>query len=308
MTDAPATAAQGRWPLVEGALVLAVALWALGFQLWLPSTHVAEADYQAVAQVLAAEAQPGDVVLLHPWWTERARLFVPEGLPVVGHLFSDGDDLVQHPRVWVLDQPRLPRNGEGSFWARFLPSRTEVGSERRFGNLSLRLFTNGRSRPLVFSAKALLPQLHVYLENPDGSRQECPWTGNAHRCPNGKYVAAEWHEVHFEPRPCLRFDAPGGPTRLVVELPPVPAADEVVLHTGYTWERASYVQGVTASEVGLEVNGRTTTVTLPPGVEARFSTQQTAVPEGAQVRAWLQSANPTARETCLELYGYGRRP
>jgi protein phosphatase len=36
----------------------------LGFQLWLPSTHVAESDYQAVAQTLSNEQQPGDVVLL----------------------------------------------------------------------------------------------------------------------------------------------------------------------------------------------------------------------------------------------------
>ena len=35
--------------------------------------------------LLAAERQPGDVVLLAPWWTERARIFVPEGLPVVGY-------------------------------------------------------------------------------------------------------------------------------------------------------------------------------------------------------------------------------
>lgn len=309
MTEQAPTQPEGRWPLVEGAVVLAVAVWALGFQLWLPSTHVDEADYQAVAKVLAAEAQPGDVVLLHPWWTERARIYVPEGLPVVGHLFSDGDDLVQHPHVWVLAQPRQPRSDEGSFEARFLPSRTEVGAARSFGNLSLRLFTNGRHRPLVFSARALLPQLKVYLEGPDGARQDCPWDGaNAHRCPSGRVVQAEWHEVHFEPRPCLRFDAPGGATKLVVELPPVPAADEAVLHTGYTWERGSFIQGVSASTVVLEVNGQATAVALPPGLETRQTVQQLNVPAGARVRAWIQADNPTARETCLEVYGYGRAP
>lgn len=308
MSDGAAHTPEGRWPLVEGALVLAVALWALGFQLWLPSTHVAEADYQAVAQVLAKEAQPGDVVLLHPWWTERARIYVPEGLPVVGHLHSDGEDLTPHPRIWVLSEPHLPRADEGGFDKKFLPSRTKVGEARDFGNLRLTLFTNGRFRPLIFSAKALLPQLSVYLEGPDGARQSCPWTGNGHRCPNGKVVAAEWHDVHFEPRPCLRFDPPGGPTKLVVELPPVPAAEEVVLHTGYTWERASWVQGVTGSEVGLEVNGKVAPLSVPAGVEARWTVQQQGVPAGAKVRAWVQAANPNGRELCLEVYGYGRAP
>ncbi|MEW6431410.1 MAG: hypothetical protein AB1730_07850 [Myxococcota bacterium] len=311
MTEAAATPAaeqKARWPLVEGAVVLVTALWALGFQLWLPSTHVEEADYQAVAQALAAEAQPGDVVLLHPWWTERARIYVPEGLPVVGHLFSDGDDLTSHPRIWVLDQPRLPRGDEAGFEAKFLPSRAEVGSPRRFGNLTLRLFTNGRYRPSVFSARALLPQLSVYLEGPDGARQACPWTGAQHRCPNNKVVSAEWHEVHFEPRPCLRFDAPGGETKLVVELPPQAAADEVVLRTGYTWERGAYKDGVSATDVGLEVDGRVVPLTLPPGFEGSMSARATAVPAGAKVRAWIRAANPNARELCLELDGYGRAP
>ena len=74
-------------------MVLVVAIVCLGFQLWVPSTHVAEADYQAMANVLAAERQPGDVVLLAPWWTERARIHVPEGLPVVGFQGSDGEAL-----------------------------------------------------------------------------------------------------------------------------------------------------------------------------------------------------------------------
>jgi len=310
VSDAAATptAAKGRWPLVEGAVVLAVALWALGFQLWLPSTHVEESDYQAVAKVLAAEAQAGDVVLLHPWWTERARLYMPDGLPVVGFLDSDGADLTRHPRIWVLDEPRLPRSDEAGFDAKFLPARSESGPARTFGNLVLRLFTNGRHKPLVFSARALLPQLHVYLEGPGGQRQDCPWTGAVHRCPNGKVVAAEWHEVHFQPRECLRFDAPGGPTKLVVELPPQPAADEVVLHTGYTWERGSYKDGVTATDVWLEVNGKSSPLTLPPGLETLQTAQQLAVPAGAPIRAWVQSANPNARELCLEIYGYGRAP
>ena len=259
--------------------------------------------------MLSAEAQPGDVVLLHPWWTERARIYVPEGLPVVGHQFSDGDDLPAAPaRVGARSTAAAPRRrGRLRAGASRRPAPSWAASAAS-ATCRCACITNGRHRPLVFSAKALLPSLQVYLEGPDGTRQACPWTGTAHRCPNGKVVSAEWHEVHFEPRPCLRFDAPGGPTKLVVELPPVPAADEVVLHTGYTWERGAFVQGVTASEVGLEVNGRTTTVTLPPGAETRYTTQQLAVPEGARVRAWLQSANPNARELCLEVYGYGRAP
>lgn len=303
MTGAPTTA---RWPLAEGAVLLAVALACTAFQLWLPTTHVAEADYQQLAQVLLQEAKPGDVVLLYPWWTERARLYVPDGLTVVGFQGSNGDALEQYQRVWVLAEPDLPRSDVGDFMKVFGPRRTELGAERRFGHLSLRLFANGRYRPLTFSARELLAQSQVYLEGPDGAKTPCAWNGTAHTCPGGRVVQPEWHEVHFQPRRCLRFDAPGGPTKLVLELPPVPASDTVVLSTGYTWERGSYKEGVTASDVGLEVDGIVTPLTLPTGVETLQRIERANVPAGARVRAFLKSANPTARETCLELYGYGR--
>jgi hypothetical protein len=113
----------------EGSILVAVAVLAIGFQLWLPTTHVAETDYQAVASVLASEQQPGDVVLLVPWWTERARIFMPDGLPVVGYIGSDSDALERHPRIWVLSEPHLPRAGIGAFEDVFLPQRTEVGAK-----------------------------------------------------------------------------------------------------------------------------------------------------------------------------------
>ena len=76
MSPVPKTA------LAEGLVIAVVAVACLVFQIWLPTTHVSEADYQAVAQVLGAEAQPGDVVLLSPWWTERALIYLPESVPV----------------------------------------------------------------------------------------------------------------------------------------------------------------------------------------------------------------------------------
>ncbi len=300
---------EGRWALAEGAALFLVALGALAFQLWIPGTHVAEADYRAVASVLEQEAQPGDVVLLFPWWTERARIDMPSRIPVVGYQGSDGDDLLHHPRIWLLSEPRLPGSKEGAFETAFSPGRAPVGSERRFGNLSLRAYTNGRYRPLAFSAMAGLGGAQVYLEEPGGARRACAWNGRAHQCPNGKSVAVEWHEVHFRPLRCLRLDAPGGATRLVMELPPVPAADSVVVEAGYIGERAADQRGsVTDSQLTLEVNGSPTGLLLPAGVERVHRLDHPAVPAGATVRLSLQSDNAQGREVCAVLDGFTRTP
>lgn len=290
--------------LIEGAVLAAVGVACLAFQLWLPSTQVAEADYQAVARVLEAERQPGDVVLLAPWWTERARIYVPSGLPVVGYLRSDGDHLKRHPRIWVLSQPRLPNAQLGDFERAFLPGRTALGEARQFGNLTLRLYQNGRARPVGFEASAELPRAQVYLEQPDGSRQPCPWNGAGHRCPNGRVVAREWHEVRFQPLDCVRLDAPGGPTRVVVEFDAVPGPLTLGLEGGYIWEYAAHQS--TSSTLGLEVNGVTHALDLPNAVEKlhRLEVRE----GGGKVRLWLSSPSAASRHVCATLTGYGGAP
>lgn len=297
---------EAKWARAEGLVVAAVALLALGFQLWLPSTHVPESDYTAVAQVLSTERQPGDVVLLAPWWTERARIFVPEGLPVVGYQGSDGDSLERSPRIWVLAQPSQPRAGMAAFESAFLPSRTQVGGERQFGKLSLRLFQNGRHRPVVFDATNALAQAQVYLETPDGNRQPCPLSGNGFRCPNGKTVTRELREAHFSPQSCVKVEAPGGATRVVVEFT-TPAAETSSLSAGYIWEYGS-CRDCTPSTVWLEVNGQSQSIELAAGDERMHRLEGPALPEGAKVRLAMMSQNPNSRVVCLVMTGNGRAP
>lgn len=300
----PASLQLGR---AEGLALLAVGLFALGFQLWLPSTHVDEADYAAVAKVLEAERQPGDVVLLAPWWTERARIFVPEGLPVVGYQGSDADGLERHPRIWVLSQPRQPRSGMGAFETAFNPGRTKVGEARVFGNLHLTLYQNGRARPVVLEAHAALASAHVYLEDANGQRNACEWNGTGHRCANRKTVAREWHEVHFAPFQCVRMDAPGGPIRQVVEFV-APGAGVLSVRAGYPWEWAAYKDGVTSSTLSVEIDGRATALELPAGVEAVHRLEAGAVQPGSRIRVALQADNPNARVVCVEATVFGGAP
>ncbi len=284
----------------EALVLVAVGSFALFFQLWLPTTHVADADYAAAAQVLSTERQPGDVVLLAPWWTERARIHVPEGLPVVGYQGSDADSLERHPRIWVLSEPRLPRAGMSAFAETFNRGRTPVGSERVFGNLHLQLYSNGRHRPVVLEAADALANAQVYLEGPDGQRQPCA----ANRCANGKTVAREWHEVHFAPYQCLRMDAPGGAVRQVVELT-APAGGSLTVQAGYPWEWAAYKDGVTSSTFSVEVDGRVAAYELPAGVEQMHRFEVGSVNAGSRVRLMLQSQNPNARVVCVVATVFG---
>lgn len=268
-----------------------IALACAVFQLALPSREVAEADYRSVAAVLEAEGKPGDVVLLSPWWSERARLYLPERFPIVGYQGSDADPLELHPRIWVLAQPR---NG----------GRVD-GDARKFGNLALQLKPNPTYRAPSWDARAALASAAVFLETPDGARADCPWDGRAHRCPNGGQVAIEWHEIKFQPRRCIRFYPPGGAQKLVAEFSSVPAAGSVALRAGLTWDRGFFhMPELTRVELGVQINGAAaSSLAIPVGVEGLQRSDGPPIPADATVQVWARSANASHRDLCLELYG-----
>lgn len=295
-----------------GAIVIA-AIAALLFHWTLPSRLPTEEQYRSVSEVLGREARPGDALLLYPWWTERARLFAPSFVSVVGYLGSDRDPLTSSPRIWLLAQPRLPRADLSAFQRDFLPGRSPLGETRSFGNLQLALYRNDLYRPRIFSAVSALASARVYVENPGGVRAECLFDGSAHRCPGPERlrVAAEWHEVLFQPRYCLWMRPPGGASRLVAEFPELPVGDRLVLEAGIIWEYAAHIDSrLTPTRVAAEDAGtgdELLSVSIPVGAEGmkRAERPGSSLPRARGAKLWIQSDNPSMRDTCVELASEG---
>ncbi|MHB8878303.1 MAG: hypothetical protein ACYC8T_31795 [Myxococcaceae bacterium] len=302
-----------RLRLLELAALVLAALFALSFHARLPGRVAAEADYRRLGELLAAERAQGDVVLLFPWWTERARLFVPDGLPVVGYLGSDQDPLTPHPRIWVVSQPRLPGSSPDAFEQAFLPGRSPLGAPRALGNLTLTLYRNDRHREVLFSAAEAFASARVYLERPGGGRTDCAFDGRQHRCPGGGglHVGPEWHELKYVPRRCLWLHPPGGASRLVAEFPLVPAGSRLSLEGGVIWEHAyRHDPAVTVTRIGVDQVGTGRTLlelSLPPGLEGlqRSAAASSTLPAPLAVKLWVQSDNADGRETCVDLFSLG---
>jgi hypothetical protein len=292
-----------RW--VELGLMLLAALFAIGFHLRLPSLLPSEDDYRRMAETVAREAAPGDAVLLHPWWIERSRLFIPESIPVVSYLDDEGDPLEEHPRIWVLAQPDLPEAPNGRFERAFSPHRLKVGETRHFGRLELSLYKNQRYRQVLYSAADALGAAHAYIEQPDGQRADCSWDGQAFRCPVGRdlRVAAEWHEMLYRPARCLWMHPPGGATRLVVELPPAPPG-RLRLESGIAWEQAwkheANLTPVVTTVENVQGGQPLARLELPPGREG-FQVAEVTLPEPASLKVSTQSANESQRDSCVRL-------
>jgi len=300
-----------RWS--ELGLLVAVGALALAFQLSVPRRLPAEEDYRNALAYVADHRAMGDVVLLHPWWTERARLFAPEDLPVVGYEGSDGDDLTRFARIWLVSQPELPGSRNGRFERAFAKGRTAAGEPRKFGKIWVQPYLNGRHAPLLFSLAEAIPTARVHLESRSGERVDCPWDGRAHVCPGGPSVADEWHEIRFEPRRCVWMPPPSGQRRLVVELPAVPPADRLSLEGGLVWDRGFFHSPqLTATWMDLRAPGAPSAelaLVVPAGVEGVQRAQgpgRAAGPRPLELSVWAQ--NPELRDLCVDLFAYGEAP
>ncbi|ADO74036.1 conserved uncharacterized protein [Stigmatella aurantiaca DW4/3-1] len=298
--------------MLELGGLLLVALLCLVFQLRLPGRLPTEADHRAVREHLQAQLRPGDAVLLFPWWTERARLYLPPEVPVYGYWGSDRDDLRAHPRIWVLGQPELPRANEAGFREAFLPGRTVAGDTLQAGTLTLTPYTNGRYRPLRWSATQAFASARVYLESPDGPRQPCPFNGQAYRCPGPPYLymAPEWHELLYEPRRCLWMHPPGGAGRLVAEFDGVPGGTGLRLEGGILTEfavRKSPSLSTTLMGVDdAQSRERLLEIALPPGLVGVQRAERTLPPgEPRTVKVWTQATNAESRQVCLDVFALG---
>jgi len=288
------------------ALVI-VALLGLGFQLQLPRAFPTDADYRAVAGALAAARAPGDVVLLHPWWTERARLFVPPEIPVVGYLGDTRDDLLAHPRIWVLANERLPRTPDADFRRNFLPDRTPAGPSQQFGPLTLTPYRNGRARRVILSAVDALDRLEVSVEGPGGApAQPCQHNGARVQCPFDATVNVAWHEVLYQPVRCLFVIPPGGGRTLSLRLPDAPAADGLLLEAGIIWEHA-WLPGRADVQLQLESPAGNLHLRIPGGHEGLFRGETPSVAAGPWTLR-VTTANTQDRLVCIRLRALGGPP
>ena len=287
-------------------LLVLVALFGLGFQLQLPRAFPSEADYRAAAETLAREKSPGDVVLLHPWWTERARLFLPPDLPVVGYLGDTSDDLVAHPRIWVLANRELPRTPEADFRRGFLPDRTELAGPHRFGPLTLTPYRNGRARTVLLSSVDAFDRMEISVETPGGAPMPCQRSGRRVVCPFDASAEVAWHEVLYQPVRCLFLTPPGGGRTLTVRVPEAPANETTLLEAGITWEHA-WLPGRADVQLHLETAAGGLHLRIPGGHEGFVRGE--GPPSGPGPWALhVTTANPQDRQICIRLRALGGSP
>lgn len=160
--------ATGRlWrPLVLGSLLFLLALQAYALADYYPSRHLRD-DYQSIAAILAAQAQPGDAILLHPdedwpdflfyyrgdrpWYrvSIRQRITPQRAEAVLAPL------LAQHDALWVVLRREASRNDPEGNVRDWLEQHAREIAAYNFGDRRLLAYTRLSER----SGAQLAPDL-----------------------------------------------------------------------------------------------------------------------------------------------------
>jgi hypothetical protein len=218
--------------VVLGALVLGV--HGILFHARLPARLPSTEDWSATARFLSGAARPGDAILLAPWWAERARQVLPDGLPVLAFPSLRGEDLVGVERVWLLSLPGAPGHGSGP--RQELTERSATAEPpRRFGGIELVLHhLRAPTLPLAF-----FPDLLATALVATGPRRCAADAREVFRCGPGPLggVASEIREIDALPRRCLRAPPVKGEP-LVITFPSIPVGRVLRGHTGIVGEAA----------------------------------------------------------------------
>ncbi len=235
------TVAAPRAPgLVLAALV--IGLGAYGASFWvLRDVGPPPEAFPPAAQIIRDGYQPGDAILLVPFYATRAREHLGDLQPVAPR-DPLREDLRAHGRVWLFGL-----FGEAE---RLTPELEQAGLVREQAwdpspGIRVERWRVDTTWGVAYDFVANLQKARVVHEHSDGLREPCAaWTdlngqggpGGRWTCPHDGewfYVAPEWHRMGDHPRWCF-WAHPPSDGRLLIQFPGVPLSGHLVGHAGHT--------------------------------------------------------------------------
>jgi hypothetical protein len=185
---------------IDGILGLILAL-GIAHSYWtyirLPLTRPSPGDYDQASADVRSRYEPGDLVIVQPFWAGRARQFLGD-LPLVMPRVSADEDLTAFRRLWLFSSlGRVPASGRDG-----LAARADLIEQRQYGRIDLRLYRVRGHRPVVADFREQLDGAAVWTESSVG-REACVASAPGRfRCgpESWHYVGREILEIAGEPR------------------------------------------------------------------------------------------------------------
>ncbi len=209
--------------LLPLAVVLGVSLYSAGFWAVDPLLQPSRDDYRAAERAIRGDWQPGDAIIVLPWWAARIREFVGD-LEFIQLRNPQAEDWSTYSRLWVVSLPGH-RHDLGTY-----PRLKKI----RAGALKIDLYDLPTPARVIYDFRDRLGEARVSMREPHGPRQCSRWVENRWVCSrrDWNYVGRMIVELGDDPRKIIWAHPADDP--LEIHYQSVPGGKLLRVHTGFT--------------------------------------------------------------------------
>jgi len=290
-------------PLAAAALIVLTAVASTIFWARLPGRLPTDDDYRRVNDLLASQAQPGDIAVLAPAYADRGRQFIT-AVPVYAGYDLGGDVYEGTKRQWLVALPDAPRFSLEAARGELLSRGTSAAGGQRVGELYVEPFSI-IGPPVAFSFLDAAADADVSIGG--GHPTVCRVTRNgAHQCSNQDWnrVQPGWYEIQERPAHCV-WAHPVGQDPVLITYRNVPVAPGSKI-AGWVAlaDQTPAVAGAPEVNLGIDVDGRALDrVTLPnQWGKMPFERLLPSGPDHATITFAVTSPNPGLRHFCYDAW------
>jgi hypothetical protein len=288
--------------VIAAGVVAATALISIVFWLRLPGRMPTDDDYRRANDLIASHLQPGDIIVLAPFWAQRGRQFLTAAPTYAGY---DLDD--KYPgthRQWLVALPDVPRFSLAETRDQLLSRGHSAGAGERVGELYVEPFAIEGPKS-VYSFLEHVPDAQVTIGG--GRNEVCrDLPHGLHQCPHGDWnrVQAGWHEMDERPVHCVWAHPIGqDPVQITYRDVPIPRGSHFAGWGAFVGQAAATPNGAPVT-MTIDVEGQPATSVTFTNQFGKQPFEQTLPRDAEKATVTLSVTTPNAgmRHFCFDAW------
>lgn len=225
--------------IIAVMLVISVLTYSVSWYIYSPLTRPRDIDYQTISHHISSQfKRDTDVVILQPFWAERAREYIGD-LNIINPRDIKKEDLSHYHTIYILSV-----FGYGKNIFDYMNQRFNFIEEREVGRLSLYKFTNERPEKIIFDFFRNIKDARIRIIKGSGISECNDFSNDRWRCggPNWQYIGKEILDIDGSGRECL-WSHPITNSIIEINFEDVPTGDMLKGFSALTDEATRYREG-----------------------------------------------------------------
>lgn len=225
--------------IVSLVAFICVLIFSIGWYIYSPLSRPSIRDYKEMSEAIKRDFNNDrDVIILQPFWAERAREYVGE-LNLINPRDVTREDMSMYENIYVLSV-----FGYGAKIDKFLREKFNFVSKSDFGKLELYKYKNPKPAKIIYSFLKNLKDAKIRLLKGNEIKECNDFKNDKWRCggPDWQYIGREILDIDGTGRECI-WSHPVTNSIIEINFENITLGDKLTGFSGLTDEAVRYVQG-----------------------------------------------------------------